>query len=126
MHHPRRWTFPRIVDAPGATGEPSHCGRAEGLGLRLHWAGRTVAVLGSGADKNHPWLSRKVVSEACFSMSDVATGYSALSPGGVESSTMVLCPFRLTEISYSVEKFFCLRMQVIWISLCNALGCFLQ
>jgi subtilisin len=50
-------------------------------------AGKTIAALDSGVDKNHPWLSGKVVSEACYSTNDPATGYSSLCPGGVEAST---------------------------------------
>jgi hypothetical protein len=50
-------------------------------------AGKTVAVLDSGVDKNHPWLSQKIVSEACYSTNDPATGYSSLCPGSVEAVT---------------------------------------
>jgi len=52
-------------------------------------AGKTVAVLDSGVDKSHPSLSGKVVSEACFSTNDPATGYSSLCPGGLPSSLNV-------------------------------------
>jgi subtilisin len=50
-------------------------------------AGKTIVALDSGVDKNHPWLSGKVVSEACYSTNDPVAGYSSLCPGGVESST---------------------------------------
>lgn len=36
-------------------------------------AGQTVAVLDTGVDKNHPFLSGKVVSEACYSTSSSFT-----------------------------------------------------
>ncbi len=44
-------------------------------------AGQVVAILDTGVDKNHPALSSKVVSEACYS-----SGYSSLCPGSVPSS----------------------------------------
>jgi subtilisin family serine protease len=44
-------------------------------------AGQVVAVLDSGVDKNHPALSSKVVSEACYS-----SGYISFCPGGVPES----------------------------------------
>jgi subtilisin len=50
-------------------------------------AGKTIAVLDSGVDKNHPWLSGKVVSEACYSTNNPAQQSSSVCPGGVESST---------------------------------------
>jgi hypothetical protein len=50
-------------------------------------AGKTIAVLDSGVDKNHLWLSGKVVSEACFSTNNPAQQSSSVCPGGVESST---------------------------------------
>jgi subtilisin family serine protease len=46
------------------------------VGAPRAWAGnftgsdQTIAVLDSGVDKNHPWLSGKVVSEACYSTND--------------------------------------------------------
>jgi subtilisin len=52
-------------------------------------AGKTIAVLDSGVDKSHPWLSQKVVSEACFSTNDPAAGYNSVCPGGVAESTAV-------------------------------------
>jgi subtilisin family serine protease len=47
--------------------------------------GWAVAVLDTGVDKNHNFLSGKVVSEACYSTNNfIAT---SLCPGGVSSST---------------------------------------
>jgi len=63
------------------------------VGATRAWAGgfkgtgKTIAVLDSGVDKVHSWLTQKVVSEACYSTNDPAAGYSSLCPGGVESST---------------------------------------
>src|SRR5262249_30352551 len=50
-------------------------------------AGKTIAVLDSGVDKNHPWLSGKVVSEACYSTNNPAENYSSVCPNGVVEST---------------------------------------
>ncbi|MDQ4122644.1 MAG: S8 family serine peptidase [Acidobacteriota bacterium] len=59
---------------------------AAGLG----GSGWTVAILDSGVDKNHPFLSGKVVSEACYSSNVNASNgtYTSVCPGGVTSSTM--------------------------------------
>ncbi|MCP5198337.1 MAG: S8 family serine peptidase [Gammaproteobacteria bacterium] len=47
--------------------------------------GWVVAILDTGVDKNHPFLSGKVVSEACYS-SNTSTATSVC-PGGVTQST---------------------------------------
>ncbi|MCM2358998.1 MAG: S8 family serine peptidase [Geobacteraceae bacterium] len=52
----------------------------------LTGAGVTVAVLDTGVDKNHPFLSGSVVAEACYSMNDAAENVSSLCPGGVTES----------------------------------------
>jgi subtilisin len=63
------------------------------VGAQRAWAaeitgmGKTIAVLDSGVDKNHSWLSGKVVSEACYSTNDSTAGYSSLCPDGVAAST---------------------------------------
>jgi hypothetical protein len=46
--------------------------------------GTVVAVLDTGVEKTHPFLSGKVVAEACFSTT--ATGTTNLCPGGVDST----------------------------------------
>ena len=46
--------------------------------------GWTVAILDTGVDKNHPFLSGKVVAEACFSTNDPPNRES-LCPNGMES-----------------------------------------
>jgi uncharacterized repeat protein (TIGR02543 family) len=48
-------------------------------------AGQTVAVLDTGVDKTHPFLSGKVVSEACYSTNSSSS--TSLCPGGVSAST---------------------------------------
>ena len=49
--------------------------------------GWVVAILDTGVDKTHPFLSGKVVSEACYSSNLPAQGRTSLCPGGVPSST---------------------------------------
>ena len=51
--------------------------------------GQTVAILDSGVDKTHSFLSGKVVSEACYSTNSPANGITSLCPGGVTESTSV-------------------------------------
>ena len=50
-------------------------------------SGWTVAVLDTGVDKFHPFLSGKVVSEACYSTTDAASYYTSVCPGGVAQTT---------------------------------------
>jgi subtilisin family serine protease len=49
--------------------------------------GQTIAILDSGVDKNHPLLTNKVVSEACYSTN--ANNAASFCPGGASSSTEV-------------------------------------
>ena len=49
--------------------------------------GQTVAILDTGVDKAHPFLSGKVVSEACYSTTSAFTGAASICPGGVSAST---------------------------------------
>ena len=57
----------------------------------LTGAGAAVAILDTGVQKDHPFLTGAVVSEACYSSNTSGTGYTAQSicPGGVASSTAV-------------------------------------
>ena len=48
-------------------------------------AGQTIAVLDTGVDKVHPFLSGKVVSEACYSSTYAPYGISSLCPNGQDS-----------------------------------------
>ncbi len=50
-------------------------------------AGQVVAILDTGVDSAHSFLSGKVVSEACYSTNDVSWGSSSVCPGGVSEST---------------------------------------
>lgn len=50
-------------------------------------AGWTVAILDTGVDYTHPFLTGKAVSEACYSTNDPQSSSSSLCPGGNASST---------------------------------------
>ncbi len=50
-------------------------------------AGQTVAVLDTGVDKTHAFLTGKVVSEACYSTTDGGYGATSVCPGGVAETT---------------------------------------
>jgi hypothetical protein len=62
------------------------------IGAPTAWAtgatgsGWAVAVLDTGVDKTHPFLSGKVVSEACYSTNDPASLATSVCPGGVNST----------------------------------------
>lgn len=49
-------------------------------------SGQTIAILDTGIDKNHLFLSGKVVTEACYSTNNVNYSSSSLCPGGVTAS----------------------------------------
>jgi hypothetical protein len=52
-------------------------------------AGWTLAILDTGVDKTHPFLSGKVVSEACYSNGGGAGSGISLCPDGTTASTAV-------------------------------------
>ncbi len=54
-------------------------------GTGVQGSGMAVAVLDTGANKSHPMLSGKVVSEACYGTTSGSA--SSLCPGGASSST---------------------------------------
>ncbi|MBM3128784.1 MAG: peptidase S8 and S53 subtilisin kexin sedolisin [Chloroflexi bacterium] len=49
-------------------------------------ANQVVAILDTGVDKTHPFLSGKIVSEACYSTTDAYYASSSVCPGGVSES----------------------------------------
>ena len=55
-------------------------------GLSLDGSGTVVAILDTGVDKNHPFLSGKVVEEACFSSNVASLNATTVCPDGDESS----------------------------------------
>ena len=50
-------------------------------------SGWAVAVLDTGVDKSHSFLSGKVTSEACYSTNSPASNATSVCPGGVAQST---------------------------------------
>jgi subtilisin family serine protease len=58
---------------------------AQAAGVR--GAGQVVAVLDTGVQKTHPFLSGKVVSEACYSTTNGGYPSFSVCPGGVAEST---------------------------------------
>ena len=65
------------------------------IGAPIAWsngftgAGQTIAILDSGIDKTHPFLTGKVVSEACYSSTVTSAKSTSVCPGGASSSTAV-------------------------------------
>ena len=53
-------------------------------GIPITGTGTVVAILDTGVDKNHPFLTGKVVEEACFSSND--PGATSVCPGGATAS----------------------------------------
>ncbi len=49
-------------------------------------SGQTIAILDTGIDKTHPFLSGKVVTEACYSTNNDNSSSSSLCPGGATAS----------------------------------------
>ncbi len=49
--------------------------------------GQQIAILDTGVDKNHSFLSGKIISEACYSSTVPSDGSTSLCPGGVLEST---------------------------------------
>jgi subtilisin family serine protease len=47
-------------------------------------AGQTVAILDSGIDRTHPFLSGKVVAEACYSTNSALDNATTVCPNGLE------------------------------------------
>ncbi len=87
------------------------------IGADVSWnagltgSGYTVAILDTGVDKFHSFLSGKVVSEACYSSygTDFSTGdnFNSLCPSGVTSSTAsgsgVNCSTSLAECDHGTH-----------------------
>jgi subtilisin family serine protease len=75
------------VAKPSDAQSNSVMGAATAWGLGYSGAGQTIAILDSGVDKTHPFLTGKVVSEACYSSNNAADGATSVCPGGVTQST---------------------------------------
>ena len=50
-------------------------------------AGQTIAVIDTGVDKGHPFLTGKVVAEGCFSTNAPSQSQNSLCPGSVSATT---------------------------------------
>jgi subtilisin len=48
-------------------------------------SGQTIAIIDTGVDTNHPFLSGKVVEEACFSTTDHTAGSTTTCPNGSDT-----------------------------------------
>ena len=57
-------------------------------GLSLDGTGTVIAILDTGVDKGHAFLSGKVIAEACFSSNESSLSATSVCPGGVETSTL--------------------------------------
>jgi subtilisin family serine protease len=76
--------------APAAMAEAAPWVNAdEAWALGHTGAGYYVAILDTGVDKNHGYLSGKVYSEACYSTNDSYYESTSICPGGVTASTAV-------------------------------------
>jgi subtilisin family serine protease len=85
---------------------------AENIGLppvgTAGWdgSGQTIAILDSGVQSNHPYLSGKVVAEACFSGGG-APGTSSLCPGqsatGEGPGSAAPCTLAITECDHGTH-----------------------
>jgi uncharacterized repeat protein (TIGR01451 family) len=75
--------------------------------LQYTGSGWSIAVLDTGVDKNHPSLSGRVVSEACYSSNVPSQGATSLCPGGAPSSTAtnsaLPCPVGVTGCDHGTH-----------------------
>jgi subtilisin family serine protease len=73
-----------VADAPALAQSVPLVGAPEAWSAGYSGLGWAIAVLDTGVDKTHPFLSGKVVSEACYS--NAAADGISLCPGGASSS----------------------------------------
>ncbi len=69
-------------------------------------SGWVVAVLDTGADKTHPMLKSKVVSEACYSTTNSKASASSVCPGGKNSTASgsgVNCPVSISGCDHGTH-----------------------
>jgi subtilisin family serine protease len=73
--------------APTDAASDSIIGAATAWGTGFSGLGQNIAILDSGVDKNHPFLTGKVIAEACYSTNNAADGATSVCQGGVSQST---------------------------------------
>ena len=71
--------------APTLAESTRQTGATNAWSMGFSGSGQTVAVLDTGVDKNHSFLSGKVVSEACYSTNYAAGNATSVCPNGVNS-----------------------------------------
>ena len=76
-----------VLQKPAMLDSTARVGMVSGAFQGRTGAGQVVAVLDTGIEKTHPYMSGRVVSEACFSTTDAVYSSSSLCPGGASSST---------------------------------------
>lgn len=74
------------ADAPSLEQSTTMIGAPQAWNLGFTGQGQTVAILDTGVDNDHSFLSSKIVSEACFSTTSAASGSLSICPGGAASS----------------------------------------
>jgi subtilisin len=78
-------------------------GTGNAWNLGYNGSGQTIAILDTGVDKTHPFLTGKVVSEACYS-TPVKSGDVSFCPDGQTSQTgtgsAVPCPSSFADCSH--------------------------
>jgi subtilisin len=72
-----RMVHPTLMDTPGLVNA------INAWNVGYDGTGQTVAVIDTGVDTAHPFLSGKTVAEACYS--NPPTGYTGLCPNGLSS-----------------------------------------
>jgi len=92
---------------------PTLAGSTDVVGADIAWqagydgSGWAVAVLDTGVDKNHNFLSGKVISEACYSTTYQPESSTSLCPGGVASSTAtnsgLNCPLSIDACNHGTH-----------------------
>lgn len=75
-----------VIAAPMLGESVPLIGASSGAFMGYSGTGQTVAILDTGVDKNHPHLAGRVVSEACYSTTDVTEGIQSICPGGANES----------------------------------------
>ena len=74
-----------VIGGPGLAESTVQVGAPNAWAMGYSGAGQTVAIVDSGVDKNHPFLSGRVVAESCYSSTTATT--TSVCPGGANEST---------------------------------------